>query len=81
MTTNEITTTDLSAVRGFALMLATAAAAAGGFWLVQEHWHHVLGLSPYLLFLACPLMHLFMHGHGHTSQARVEDRHEEPPAG
>lgn len=36
-----------------------------GFFLVTEHRAHVLGFLPYLLFLACPLMHLFHHGHGH----------------
>ena len=36
----------------------------GGFYLLREHWGHVTGLWPYLLLLACPLMHLF-HGHGH----------------
>jgi hypothetical protein len=33
------------------------------FYLLREHWGHVPGLWPYLLLLACPLMHLF-HGHG-----------------
>lgn len=37
----------------------------GGFFLLTEHWAHALGVLPYLLILACPLMHLFMHGsHG-----------------
>ena len=36
-----------------------------GFYLVTEHWAHLLGLLPWLLVLACPLMHIFMHrGHG-----------------
>jgi len=36
------------------------------FFVLREHWAHALGLAPYLLLLACPLMHLF-HGHGsHT---------------
>ena len=35
-----------------------------GFFLLTEHWAHALGVLPYLLILACPLMHLFMH-HGH----------------
>ena len=39
-------------------------AAIGGFFLFTEHRAHVLGLLPYLLLLACPLMHMFMH-HGH----------------
>lgn len=37
----------------------------GAFFLLMEHWAHVLGVLPYLLILACPLMHIFMHrGHG-----------------
>ncbi len=36
-----------------------------GFFLVAEHKAHVLGALPYLLLLACPLLHVFMHrGHG-----------------
>jgi hypothetical protein len=35
-----------------------------GFFLWQEHRAHLLGFLPYLLLLACPLMHVFMH-HGH----------------
>jgi hypothetical protein len=35
-----------------------------GFFLLTEHTAHVLGALPWLLVLACPLMHLFMH-HGH----------------
>ncbi len=56
--------------RGFLIMLATAFAAGGLFFLLREHWAHALGLAPYLLFLACPLMHLFMHhGHKHDHNA------------
>jgi len=54
--------------RNFAAMLATAVAAASLFWLLRDHWNHALGALPYLLFLACPLMHLFMH-HGHGGHA------------
>jgi hypothetical protein len=43
--------------------LATVALIAG-FYLLREHWGHVLGYWPYLLLLACPLMHL-MHRNGH----------------
>jgi hypothetical protein len=55
----------MSVVRGFWIMLATAAFAAAAFYVLREHWAHALGLAPYLLFLACPLMHLFMHRHHH----------------
>jgi hypothetical protein len=44
-------------------------ALVAGFFLVTEHRAHLFGwLSSYgiwLLLLACPLMHLFMHG-GHS---------------
>jgi hypothetical protein len=36
------------------------------FFLWTEHRAHLLGALPYLLLLACPLMHLFMHG-GHRA--------------
>jgi len=41
----------------------------GAFYVLREHTAHALGLLPYLLLLACPLMHLFMH-HGHGSHGR-----------
>jgi hypothetical protein len=35
------------------------------FFLLSEHTAHVFGALPYLLVLACPLLHFFMHrGHG-----------------
>ena len=46
--------------RGAALLMV---ALIAGFYLLREHWNHVAGTWPYLLLLACPLMHLF-HGHG-----------------
>jgi hypothetical protein len=45
-----------------ALLSALAIAA---FFVLREHWSHVLGFGPYLLLLLCPLMHLFGHGHHH----------------
>ena len=45
---------------GLTLLVALA---VGGFFLVKEHTAHLLGALPYLLLLACPLMHVFMH-HG-----------------
>jgi hypothetical protein len=41
---------------GFCAFLAIAL-----FFLWQEHSAHILGVVPYLLLLACPLMHYFMH--------------------
>jgi hypothetical protein len=39
----------------------------GGYFLVTEHRAHIATVIPYLpflLILACPLLHIFMHG-GH----------------
>ena len=64
--------------RSFLIMLATAIAAGATFYVLREHSTHALGLAPYLLFLACPLMHLFIHrGHGQahaTSDAPQKKR-------
>jgi hypothetical protein len=38
--------------------------AIAGFLLFTEHRAHVLGAGLFLLLLACPLLHFFMHG-GH----------------
>lgn len=42
------------------------------FFLLTEHTAHFLGVLPYLILLACPLMHLFMHhgrgGHQHSHE-------------
>ncbi|KAA2211323.1 DUF2933 domain-containing protein [Pseudoroseomonas oryzae] len=44
------------------------------FYVLREHYAHVFGVLPYLLLLACPLMHLFMHhgrvGHEAGDEAR-----------
>jgi len=50
-------------------------AAIAAFYLWTEHRAHLLGALPFLLLLACPLMHLFMHG-GHGGH----DGDAEPPA-
>jgi hypothetical protein len=57
---------DTPAVRGLpwkGAVLMVAALVA--FYLLREHWNHIAGSAAYLLLLACPLMHLFGHGHGH----------------
>jgi hypothetical protein len=49
--------------------------AIGGFFLATEHRAHLipyLGYWPFLLILACPLMHLFMHG-GHGEHGGGND--------
>lgn len=52
------------APRGYNWVLVAFLAIAA-FFLFAEHRAHLLGALPFLLLLACPLMHLFMHrGHG-----------------
>ena len=39
--------------------------AALGAYLLLAHTGHLLVALPFLLLLACPLMHVFGHYHGH----------------
>ena len=48
--------------RAFLVFLGFAAIALVLLW--EEHSAHILGVLPFLFLLACPLMHVFMHG-GH----------------
>lgn len=46
------------------------------FFLWSEHRAHLMGVLPYLLLFACPLMHLFHHHghhHGHAGPADGAD--------
>jgi len=51
--------------------VVTLALAALGIYLFATHTGHILVALPYLLLLACPLMHLFMHG-GHGDHGKRE---------
>ncbi|WP_035725710.1 DUF2933 domain-containing protein [Bradyrhizobium murdochi] len=56
------------------LVLAGFLIIAGAL-LFTEHQAHVLGLLVWLPLLACPLMHLFMHGGlGHGDRQHDSDR-------
>jgi len=49
--------------------------AALAFFLWTEHRAHLLGWLPYIILLACPLLHVFMHGgHGHGSHDNGGER-------
>lgn len=49
----------------------TLAVAALGVYLFLNHTGHIITALPYLLLLACPLMHVFMHGgHDHRHGRR-----------
>ena len=46
-------------------LIATLVVAMIGAYLLWTHTGHVLAAVPYLLLLACPLMHVFGHRHGY----------------
>ncbi len=56
--------------------LLVAAAAALGLYLVIWHSVHLAAALPFLVILACPLLHVFMHG-GHRHDHGGGDK---PPA-
>lgn len=63
---------------GLGLLVFGAIAA---YFLLTEHRAHVFGALPYLLILACPLMHVFMHrGHGRDGGAHAghQGSHKSP---
>ena len=46
--------------------------AVAAYFLLTEHRAHFFGALPFLLVLACPLMHVFMHrGHGRHGGAHA----------
>ncbi|WP_114970708.1 DUF2933 domain-containing protein [Rhodoferax ferrireducens] len=72
---------------GIGLLVFGAVAA---YFLLTEHRAHFFGALPFLLLLACPLMHVFMHhghgGHGHhhgdsESKAGPEKSDQPRPGG
>lgn len=67
MENNSPTRRNASALILWMIWVLGAAALA---YLVIEHRPHLFGWLPYLIILACPLMHFFMHrGHGHHGPA------------
>ena len=42
------------------------------YFLVTEHRAHIVPYLPWLLFLACPLLHFLMHG-GHGGHKHGDD--------
>lgn len=45
------------------MILCGLVVSAAVLLLLTGHGPHVIGYLPYLFLLACPLMHLLMHGH------------------
>ena len=56
--------------------------AIAAYFLLTEHRAHFFGALPYLLLLAYPLMHVFMHrGHGGHAGGHGHQHHgPQPPA-
>ncbi len=49
--------------------------ALAGVLLLTEHRAHLLGFLPFLILLACPLLHYFMHGnHAHGRDTQEGER-------
>jgi sterol desaturase/sphingolipid hydroxylase (fatty acid hydroxylase superfamily) len=46
-------------------LVACLLVAALGAWLLWSHTGHILAAVPFLLLLACPLMHVMHRGHHH----------------
>ncbi len=44
-----------------------------GFLVYTGHSAHLLGFAPFLLLLACPLMHVFMHGGHRRHRLKTSD--------
>lgn len=59
--------------------------AAASYFLLIEHREHVWQFLPYLILLACPFMHLFMHGghggHGGHGEHTDHSSHNKEEAG
>ena len=57
------------------MAILALAVVVGGYFVIW-HQQHVFAALPFLVILACPLMHLFMHGghggHGHRHKAADE---------
>ena len=58
-------------------LAVTIVAAALGVYLLATHTGHTLAALPYLLLLACPLMHVFGHHHG-SAHKPAANRSGEP---
>ena len=70
---------DWSRINQWLLWIGLAAAVT---WLFVGHGEHLLKLAPFLILLACPLMHVFGHGghggHGHHRD-EPDKRIDSPP--
>lgn len=47
-----------------------------GFYLLTEHTAHLYSALPWLILLACPFLHFFMHRGHHHQQNKDQDQSE-----
>lgn len=57
--------------RGVVLTVVLAAVSA---YLITAHKEHLAVALPYLFLLACPLMHIFGHGHHHGNHEESDKK-------
>lgn len=50
--------------------------ALAAYALIREHADHIGGAWIWLIFLACPLMHVFMHGRHHHRHGGQDERED-----
>ena len=53
-------------------LVVTLSLAALGAYLLWNHTGHVFYALPFVFLLACPLMHVFGHHHGHHNKQENE---------
>ena len=74
--------TNWSRINQWVLWIGLAGAVA---WMFFRHNAHFVQLLPFLILLACPLMHLFGHGghggHGGGSDTKPKDDARQLPPG
>ena len=68
----------LRSPRGQSLRAFLAIAAV---FLIMGHRTHLFGVLPYVLFLLCPVLHLFMHGRHGRGHAGHGTSHRRPSQG
>ena len=69
------------------LIIGIAGAAIAAFLILNGHGYHLLAYAPLLILLACPLLHMSMHGShrghgghgGHDAHRQRQDTDEPPP--
>jgi hypothetical protein len=59
--------------KGFVFTLGLATFS---YYLLSAHWEHLALALPYLILLACPLMHIFGHGHHHSANSDEQRSHK-----